>query len=110
MQLERQEPDVELVTADPERARGFYAEAMGFAALPTPASALGARHLFRVGGHVLELHAPNAAPERDEGGTNKANGMRLLAFIVDDLDAVLTRFDAAGLRHRALPTPTAAPC
>jgi hypothetical protein len=35
--------------------------------------------------------------------------MRLLAFILDDLDAVLAKLDAAGRKHSSLPVPDSLP-
>ncbi|HMI91462.1 MAG TPA: VOC family protein, partial [Polyangiales bacterium] len=83
-----------------------YRDVMGFTALPkVEMSELGSQNRVRFGGHVLKLYDFRAAPEACEGGTDKAIGMRLLAFLFDDLEPVLARFDERKLPYRRLPLP-----
>jgi catechol 2,3-dioxygenase-like lactoylglutathione lyase family enzyme len=106
MQLSKQELDVGVATPAFEVAKTFYKVLMGFEELP-PLSmgALGKMARLRIGNHVLKLYDFARSPERVEGGTDKANGMRLLAFILDDLESVLARFDAAGHKYSRLALP-----
>jgi catechol 2,3-dioxygenase-like lactoylglutathione lyase family enzyme len=60
---------------------------------------------FKIGGHVLKVLRSGKPPEAEPSGIDKAIGMRLLAFIVDDFDELLGRLDAAGHRHSSLPVP-----
>jgi catechol 2,3-dioxygenase-like lactoylglutathione lyase family enzyme len=106
MQLSKQTLDVGLVTKDLPAARQFYAEVMGFSLV---APAPGAATRFLVGGHLLEIREAVVGAERDQGGVDRATGMRLLAFILDDLDAVLRRFDALGLLYQTMPLPADTP-
>jgi catechol 2,3-dioxygenase-like lactoylglutathione lyase family enzyme len=59
----------------------------------------------QVGGHVLKLYDFAKPPEVTVGGTDKGVGIRLLAFLLDDLAGVLARFDAAGMKYNRLPLP-----
>jgi glyoxylase I family protein len=110
MQLTKQELDVGVATHDAKAATAFYRDLMGFEELQTVSMGeVGSMTRMRVGNHVIKLYDFAKPPERVEGGTDKANGMRLLAFIVDDLDALLARFDAAGHKYSRLPLPEATP-
>jgi glyoxylase I family protein len=109
MQILKPELDVGLVPADPEATCAFYRDVMGFAEQPSlPLGKRALQRRFRVGGHVLKCNCLQEPPARDPGGVERAIGMRLLAFIVDDLDALLARLDAAGRRHSSLPVPDSA--
>ena len=104
MQLSKPELDVGIATREVEAASAFYRDLMGFTLLPSISMGdLGTQARVRVGGHVLKLYDFKQPPEPCEGGTDKAIGMRLLAFILDDLPAVLARFDAASHAYRKLP-------
>jgi glyoxylase I family protein len=110
MQLSKQELDVGVATRDVDAAVSFYRDVLGFEALPRVSMGeVGNMAPLRVGNHVIKLYAFSRAPEQVEGGTDKANGIRLLAFILDDLDAVLARFDAAGLTFSKLELPDSSP-
>jgi catechol 2,3-dioxygenase-like lactoylglutathione lyase family enzyme len=110
MQLAKQELDVGLVTRNVEAQKRFYGEVMGFTTLPAqPLGELGTQWRFRTGNHLVKVNDFAQTPEENAGGTGKANGIRLLAFILDDLDGVLTRLDAAGIRHSAMPVPEQTP-
>jgi catechol 2,3-dioxygenase-like lactoylglutathione lyase family enzyme len=110
MQLSKQTLDVGLVTGDVARARTFYTEVMGLAELPdAPRSGRPEHPRVMVGGHILELAAASAETERAAGGTGQAHGMRLLAFILDDLGSVLARFDALRVPYQRLPLPAELP-
>jgi catechol 2,3-dioxygenase-like lactoylglutathione lyase family enzyme len=109
MQLAKQELDVGVATPAAAGALAFYRDLMGFEVLPEVSMGeVGNMRRVRVGNHVIKLYDFARAPERVEGGTDKANGMRLLAFILDDLEGVLARFDAAGHKYTRLPLPDAA--
>lgn len=106
MQLTKQELDVGVATPAIQAATAFYKDLLGFEELGSASmGAVGKLTRLRVGNHVLKLYDFARAPERVEGGTDKANGMRLLAFILDDLDSVLSRFDAAGHPYTRLALP-----
>ena len=110
MQLTRPELDVGIATRNLAAMRGFYGEVMGFTTLPDQAlGALGKMGRIRVGQHILKLYDFAQPPAPTEGGTEKANGIRLLAFLLDDLDAVLSRLDAQKLAYRRLPLPPNTP-
>jgi catechol 2,3-dioxygenase-like lactoylglutathione lyase family enzyme len=104
------ELDVGLVTRNADAARDFYERIMGFDALPAELHGdHGTEWRFRVGNHFIRLNDLVSKPTQDEGGTDKANGIRLLAFILDDLASVLARFDADGKSYRRLSLPEGAP-
>jgi len=110
IRLAKQELDVAIVPSDPDATCAFYRDLMGFA--ETPSLPLGKRAVqrrFAVGGSVLKCNCLPTPPQRQEGGVERAIGMRLLAFVLDDLDTVLKRFDAAGHKHSALPVPDSTP-
>lgn len=109
MELSKKTLDVRLVTSDLARARLFYAELLGFPiSPPTPQERAADTMRLKVGGHELQLvQEPEAEP--DEGGVVGARGMRLLAFILDDLDAVLARFDSVAVPYQHLPLPDRLP-
>jgi glyoxylase I family protein len=110
MQLSKAELDVGIASLDVAAARAFYQEVMGLQVLPaTSMGKTGTTSRLRVGNHVLKLFDFATPPEQSEGGTDKANGIRLLAFILDDLDAVLARMDALGHPYRKLAMPDNAP-
>jgi catechol 2,3-dioxygenase-like lactoylglutathione lyase family enzyme len=110
MELTRQTLDVGVATRDLPALRAFYTEVLGFAdAGDQPLGELGRMARLRVGDHTLKLYDFAQPPERCEGGTEKANGMRLLAFLLDDLEGVLARFEAKGLPFRRLPVPPSTP-
>src|SRR4051812_38824718 len=106
MQILKPELDVGLVPSDPDATCTFYREVMGFAQQPSvPLGKRAVQHRFRVGGHVLKCNCLGQPPARESGGVERAIGMRLLAFIVDDLDGLLARLDAAGKKHSSMPVP-----
>jgi glyoxylase I family protein len=110
MQLSRSELDVGITTRDLAATKTFYKDVLGFTELTALSMGeLGQMQRLAVGGHVLKLYDFTRAPERVDGGTDTAIGMRLLAFIVADLDAVLARMDAEGHDYRRLPLPDDAP-
>ncbi|HET8938792.1 MAG TPA: VOC family protein [Polyangiales bacterium] len=110
LQLSKRTLDVGLATPAIQAARSFYKELMGFDELPgLSMGELGQMARFRVGQHVLKLYDFTRAPEVTPGGTDKANGMRLLAFIVEDLERVLARFDAVGHKYNRLAVPDSSP-
>lgn len=110
MELSRPELDVGIAARDGAAMLAFYRDTMGFAELaPLPMGELGSMQRIGVGGHVLKLYDFKSKPEPSEGGTDKAIGMRLLAFLLDDLDAVLARFDAQKHDYRRMPLPENTP-
>jgi catechol 2,3-dioxygenase-like lactoylglutathione lyase family enzyme len=110
MKLARRELDVGIATLDAAAAATFYRDLLGCAPLPRQAlGALGSAERVRIGGHTLKLYAFTQPPTPYPGGTARANGMRLLAVILDDLPAVLARFDAVSHPYRRLPLPAGAP-
>jgi catechol 2,3-dioxygenase-like lactoylglutathione lyase family enzyme len=110
MEFTKPQLDVGIATRNAAAASAFYRDLMGFEALPSISlGEMGTQARFRVGDHILKLYDFAKPPEACEGGTEKANGMRLLAFILDDLEAVLARFDAAGHRYNRMKLPDNAP-
>jgi glyoxylase I family protein len=110
VELTKPELDVGIATRDGEAALAFYRDVMGFTVLPrVNMGELGAQNRVRFGNHVLKLYDFRATPEVCEGGTDKAIGMRLLAFLLDDLDSVLARFDERKLPYSRLPLPEGTP-
>lgn len=110
MELIDDELDVSIATPDAARAAAFYRGILGLQELATiEQGALGVRRRLAMGGHRIELLEFARAPEQTEGGTERANGIRLLAFILDDLDGVLARMDEAGHGYRRLPLPEGTP-
>jgi catechol 2,3-dioxygenase-like lactoylglutathione lyase family enzyme len=108
MQLSKPELDIGVATPALQSATQFYRDLLGFEVLgEVSMGEVGRMNRLRVGNHVLKLYDFARAPERVEGGTDKANGLRLLAFILDDLPAVLARFDQAGHKYARLPLPEA---
>jgi catechol 2,3-dioxygenase-like lactoylglutathione lyase family enzyme len=108
MHLAKQELDVGVSTPVAAGALAFYRDLMGFEVLPAVSMGdVGSMSRLRVGDHVIKLYEFARAPERVEGGTDKANGIRLLAFVLDDLEAVLARFDVAGHKYTRLALPEA---
>jgi catechol 2,3-dioxygenase-like lactoylglutathione lyase family enzyme len=106
IKLTKPELDVGIATRDPDAALAFYRDVMAFDVLPPVSMGeIGAMSRVRFGNHVLKLYHFKSAPEACEGGTEKAIGMRLLAFLFDDLEPVLARFDERKLPYRRLPLP-----
>ena len=110
MELSKPELDVGVTTRDLAATKAFYKDVLGFSELPALSMGeLGQMQRLGVGGHVLKLYDFARPPELATGGTDKAIGMRLLAFIFADLDAVLARMDAKGHNYSRLPLPDKAP-
>jgi glyoxylase I family protein len=106
MQLSRPELDVGLTTLDLTAAKAFYRDLMGFEELPgLSMGEIGRMARLRAGNHVIKLYDFSRPAERVEGGTDKANGMRLLAFILDDFEGVIARLEAQGHKYNALSLP-----
>jgi catechol 2,3-dioxygenase-like lactoylglutathione lyase family enzyme len=106
MQLSKPELDVGVATLNSTALMAFYRDVLGFEQVaPLSLGAAGTIHRLKVGGHTLKLYDFAKAPERTEGGTDKGIGIRLLAFILDDLEGVLARMDAAGMKYGRLPLP-----
>jgi catechol 2,3-dioxygenase-like lactoylglutathione lyase family enzyme len=105
MRLAKPELDVGIVSSDAEATCAFYRDVMAFEELPSMPFGRGAvQHRFQIGRHLLKINQLPQAPARERGGTDRAIGIRLLAFILDDLDSVVARLDGAGRRHSSLPT------
>jgi catechol 2,3-dioxygenase-like lactoylglutathione lyase family enzyme len=106
VQLTKPELDVGIATRNPEAALAFYRDVMAFDLLPAVGMGeVGSMNRVRFGNHVLKLYDFKTAPEPCEGGTDKAIGMRLLAFLFDDLEPVLARFDERKLPYARLSLP-----
>lgn len=110
MQLSKPELDVGVATLNLDAAKDFYRHVLGFEELADLSMGeIGRMARVRAGGHVIKLYEFSRAPERVEGGTDKANGMRLLAFILDDFEGVIARLDAKGHAYSPLPLPDSSP-
>jgi catechol 2,3-dioxygenase-like lactoylglutathione lyase family enzyme len=105
MRLAKPELDVGIVSSDAEATCAFYRNVMAFKELPSMPFGQGAvQHRFQIGRHLLKINQLPQAPPRERGGTDRAIGIRLLAFILDDLDGVVSRLDGVGRRHASVPT------
>ncbi|MDH5672238.1 MAG: VOC family protein [Myxococcales bacterium] len=110
MRLVKPQLDVGLVPSDPDATVAFYRDVMALRQLPSAELGGGlTQHRFAVGGHLLKINAYETPPARERGGIEQAVGMRLLAFLLDDYDALLARLDAHGKRHSALVSNRDAP-
>jgi glyoxylase I family protein len=92
---------IELLTADPERAIGFYTGVLGFkvrARDRVPKTPLGPLDLayLDLGGTTIELMTyPQAKPAAREPGERL--GYRLMALEVEDMDAALALLKVKGI-------------
>ncbi|MDD9944758.1 MAG: VOC family protein [Myxococcales bacterium] len=103
MELIKSQFDVGLTPSDPEASVAYYRDVLGFRQLPSAQMGEGlTQHRFVLGGHLLKLNAYADPPERRPGGVERAIGMRLLAFVIDDYEDMLARLDTHGRRHTAL--------
>ena len=102
----RRELDVQLVSRDPAGAAAFYRDVLGLA---LAADSEAVEPTVSIGGHRIEIVSAGADCSMTRGGTARAIGMRLLAFVLDDLASVTARLDAAGHRYQAPPVPRSAP-
>lgn len=108
--LSRPDLDVAIATLDLDVSFAFYRDLMGFEPIsPRSTGPRGAVARLKIGAHSLKLDEFAVSPEFCPGGTDQANGIRLMAFILADLDAVLERFDRAGHAYRRLKVPDRAP-
>lgn len=106
MRLQKPELDVGIMASDADATCAFYRDVMGLAEQPSLTVGKDLlQHRFAIGGHVLKVLRAGKPPEPEVAGIESAIGMRLLAFILDDLDSVLARLDAAGKRYSTLPVP-----
>lgn len=105
MRLAKEQLDVGIVPSDPDATLAFYRDLIGLEQLPSANLGQGTvQHRFKTGRHMIKLNQRSEPPPRQRGGTERAIGMRLLALIVDDLDAIVARLDAAGRKHSSVPT------
>lgn len=103
MKLAKPELDVALVSSDAVASCAFYREVLGFEQLPSVPLGKGTlQHRFGIGRHLVKINQLAQPPARQRGGVEHAIGMRLLAFILDDLPAVVLRLDQGGRRHTPL--------
>lgn len=110
MRLTKQELDVGIVASDPKATVDFYRDVMGLRQLPSAPLAPGlVQHRLHIGKHLVKINEYAELPPRQRGGIERAVGMRLLAFILDDLDAVVERIASAGRRYDPLPVSDALP-
>jgi len=97
MKLSKQELDVGIVPSDPAATLAFYRDVMGFKALPSARLRSNlTQHRLRIGKHLIKLNELATPPEPERGGVERAVGMRLLAFILDDLEGCRERLIAHG--------------
>jgi glyoxylase I family protein len=110
MQFAKPALDIGIASRNAAAAKAFYQEVFGFTSLPDGSMGdLGRELCARFAGHTLRFYDFNQPPEPTEGGTDKANGIRLLAFILDDLDAVLARMTERSHPFRMMPLPEQTP-
>lgn len=110
MQFSRPALDIGIASRNAAAARAFYQDVFGFTPLPDVSlGVLGTELCARFAGHTVRFYDFTQPPEATEGGTEKANGIRLLAFILDDLDGVLARMKERSHPFRMLPLPEQTP-
>jgi catechol 2,3-dioxygenase-like lactoylglutathione lyase family enzyme len=106
MRLSKPELDVAIVPSDPSATCAFYRDTLGFTELPSmPLGGGSVQHRFRIGRHWIKVNQLARPPEREPGGVERAIGIRLLAFLLDDIEPVIARLDAAGRKHASVPVP-----
>jgi catechol 2,3-dioxygenase-like lactoylglutathione lyase family enzyme len=110
MRLAKEQLDVGIVASDAKATVDFYRDVLGLEQLPS--APLGRRltqHRLRIGKHLVKINEPAEAPAREPGGVERAVGIRLLALVLDDLDAVVGRIQRAGRRYDARSVPETLP-
>lgn len=99
MEFSKKQMDVGLVTADAERARRFYGDVMELAEEePVSIGGTVTQYRFRAGGQLVKLMDYPDKPKRRPSGLYDGIGYQVLAFFVDDLDALIDRIEANGGR------------
>lgn len=100
---------VGLVVSDLDRARRFYAGALGLEEVPRPRNFAFDGAWFRFGGteiHLLsDAHATGGAGQPDPGAGAMRGMTRHLAFEVDDLELARARLDENGVELEGGPMP-----
>jgi glyoxylase I family protein len=110
MQFSKPALDIGIASRNADAAKAFYQDVFGFTSLPDVSMGeLGRELCAGCAGHTLRFYDFKKPPEPTEGGTDKANGIRLLAFVLDDLDAVLARMTERSHPFRMLPLPEQTP-
>jgi catechol 2,3-dioxygenase-like lactoylglutathione lyase family enzyme len=106
IKLSKQELDVGIVPSDPDATFAFYRDVIGLSELPgMPLGGGAEQRRLRIGKHLVKFNCLVKPPERQRGGTERAIGIRLLAMLLDEIDPVLARLDAAGRKYATLPVP-----
>lgn len=103
----RPEADIGLVPSNPDAVLAFYRDVMGFVEQPSATFNEVVQYRFAVGKHLLKVNRIPALPAPQRGGFELAIGMRMLRFLLDDLDAVLARLDAADHEYTSIDVPEA---
>lgn len=103
MELTKDQVDVGLVPSNPDASVAYYRDVLGFRQLPSAELGGGlTQHRFALGGHLLKLNAYAEPPPAQKGGVESAVGIRLLAFLLDDYDALLGRLREHGRKYSEL--------
>jgi catechol 2,3-dioxygenase-like lactoylglutathione lyase family enzyme len=99
VEFSKNQMDVGLVTADADRARRFYGDVMHLAEeAPRHIGGSVAQYRFRAGGQRVKLMDYPDKPQKQPSGLYDGIGYRVLAFFVDDLDALIVRIETNGGR------------
>ncbi|MGV3054704.1 SMU1112c/YaeR family gloxylase I-like metalloprotein [Streptococcus hyovaginalis] len=95
---------VAIIGSDYEKTRHFYCDLLGFEQLDEHIRPEKNDILFNVGqGHlILEIFIKPDAPARPTMPDPEHQGLRHLAFKVDNVEACLAEFDRLGISHEPL--------
>ncbi len=99
MEIIKPQIDIGLVTAQPENARNFYGNIIGLKqgkSIPLGGGVIQDR--FFLGRNVIKINQVPDVKETFKGGMYNAIGIRLLALLIDDLDAIFSRMQEANLK------------
>jgi predicted enzyme related to lactoylglutathione lyase len=99
LEFSKKQMDVGLVTADADKARRFYSEVMRLQEEePISIGGTVTQYRFRAGAQLVKLMDYPDKPQMQPSGLYDGIGYRVLAFFVDDLDALIERIETSGGR------------
>ncbi len=98
LQLVKPSLDVGVVAHDIEGMRSFYADVLAFERRPPVPVRDGEMVAHVVGTSALKLWCLDSPPDGDGGGIDSAIGYRMITLFLPDLDPVIARARAGGVR------------